>query len=121
VTAVLGTEIERIARRWWTDADQAELDLLIHEFARAAALHHERCSSCREAGRWCSALSDACEALLEWREGRLLRSRAEYLRSGQDLVDFGRRLGYTPEQVRELQAKWQAEEAAYLEPEMAAA
>src|SRR2546421_60671 len=59
----------------------------------------------------CARVSAAIAVAVEWRQGRILRTRAERLRSGQDLIDFGRRLGFSAEQVRELQAKWRAEES----------
>jgi hypothetical protein len=101
----------RSSPAWWTAADQADLDLLIFEFVKVAALHHERCSTCKAGAGWCPALSGACEELVEWRDGRMLASRATYLRSGQELLEFGARLGFTADQVRELQARWRAEEA----------
>jgi hypothetical protein len=33
-------------------------------------------------------MAEALEAVLEWREGRILRSRAALLRAGQELVEF---------------------------------
>jgi hypothetical protein len=67
--------------RWWTEADKAELSLLVYEFTGAVALHDAQCGTCRARGEWCAALSDACNALLEWREGRMLASKAAFLRS----------------------------------------
>ena len=68
---------------YWTEADQAELDLLTHELVRTAFVHGERCSTCRARGRSCPAMLDAIEAVLEWREGRVLRSKAAWLRTRQ--------------------------------------
>jgi hypothetical protein len=65
---------------WWTAADEAELDLLVHELVRVGFVHRARCTVC-SGGRWCSAMHDALDALLEWRDGRVLRSKAAWLRS----------------------------------------
>jgi len=65
---------------YWTAADAAELDVLIFEFVRVRELHVPACAVCREHGPWCARLLASLEAVLEWREGRLLRSKAAWLR-----------------------------------------
>jgi 1,6-anhydro-N-acetylmuramate kinase len=65
---------------WWTTADQAELDLLVHELVRVGFVHRARCTVCG-GGRWCPAMHEALDVLLEWREGRVLRSKAAWLRA----------------------------------------
>jgi hypothetical protein len=72
---------------WWTPADQAELDLLAFEFVRAARVHRLECLICLAGGPWCPRLAEAFAAVLEWRDGRELRSRAAWLRKLVD--DFG--------------------------------
>lgn len=72
---------------WWTAADQAELELLAHEFVRVAWIHKERCADC-SGGPWCARLADAFAAVEEWRAGRMLRSKAEWLRLEQRLREF---------------------------------
>jgi hypothetical protein len=65
----------------WTAADAAELDLVAYELARALWLHKTRCADC--AGSLmpgCALTRVAMEAALEWREGRILRSKAQWLR-----------------------------------------
>jgi hypothetical protein len=76
---------------WWTEADQAELDLLAHEFVRAALIHRQRCSICSAGGLWCRPLREAGDGLLDWRCGRELRSRAVWLR-GQQIAREERQL-----------------------------
>lgn len=71
------------AQVWWTEADAAELDLLTHELVRVAFIHRERCSICSAGSRWCEPMNEALAGLLEWREGRILRSKAEWLRVRQ--------------------------------------
>jgi hypothetical protein len=64
---------------WWSEADQAELDVLIDALV-GAAWAHKRCARCRELNSWCEPMREAFEALIEWRRSRGLRSRAEFLR-----------------------------------------
>jgi hypothetical protein len=72
-----------VAPPWWTAADWAELDLLVHELVAAGFAHRANCSICRTGGRWCVAMAEALEVLLEWRHGRELRSKATWLRARQ--------------------------------------
>jgi hypothetical protein len=74
------------AQPWWMDADEAELDLLVHEFVKAALRHFEGCAVCRTGWPWCEPLCEARVAVFEWREGRILRSKAEWLRLRQELA-----------------------------------
>jgi hypothetical protein len=97
---------------YWTAADKAELDGLVWELVCAIADHQPGCETCRAGYPPCLRIGAAIEAVVDWQHRRRLLSHAEHLRSGQDLLDFGGRLGYTPEQVRALQTKWRAEEAA---------
>lgn len=69
------------ARPYWTEADQADLDLLVHELIRQAWPH-------RGEPGWDDAVCEAVEAILEWREARALRSKAAALRARQDLSDW---------------------------------
>jgi hypothetical protein len=70
--------VSRLA--WWTDADAAELDAIIHALVNAAMAHKE-CARCRELGTWCPPMREAAEAALDWRRARRLLSRAEFLRA----------------------------------------
>ena len=67
-------------RSWWTAADSAELDVLVLEFIRVHASHAAGCDVCRERGLWCDRLRAAFEAVLDWKYGRELRSKATWLR-----------------------------------------
>jgi hypothetical protein len=100
------------APAYWTAADEAEFDVLAWELVRAIQEHAPACESCRAGWPPCPKVGAAIQAALDWQHGRMLSSRAEYLRSGQALADFSRRLGFTPEQLRELQAKWRDEDVA---------
>jgi hypothetical protein len=71
-------------RPWWTEADAAELDVLLEEFVRVAFIHRGHCAICSAGGPWCEPLREALDALLEWRRGRELRSKAEWLRARQE-------------------------------------
>jgi hypothetical protein len=95
---------------WWTEADQAELDLLCWALVDALFEHRPGCDTCQTGYPSCLTVRAAIQPVIDWRQGRMLVSRAEHLRSGQELIDFGARLGFTAEQVRDLQAKWRTEE-----------
>jgi hypothetical protein len=72
---------------WWTEADQAEFDLLVREFVGSAFVHRELCSTCRGRGPWCAPLADAFAAVEEWREDREFRSKAQWLRTRQTAAE----------------------------------
>ncbi len=65
---------------YWSLADGAELDVLLHAFVQVHARHVPTCAVCSGYGPWCQRLRDSFDAVLEWREGRELRSKATYLR-----------------------------------------
>jgi hypothetical protein len=66
---------------WWTEADQAELDVLIKALVDVAFVHRERCAVCiQEGSALCIPLCAAIETVLDWRWYRSLRSKAEWLR-----------------------------------------
>lgn len=76
---------------WWTAADDAELDLLVHELVRAVDIHRAGCSVCSangHCGPWCEPLREALEGVIEWREGRILRSKAQWLRFRQAVAEI---------------------------------
>jgi hypothetical protein len=68
------------ARPFWTEADQAELDVLTHAFVYGFYDHRGRCAVCASGGRWCANVGEAFEVLEGWMRYRELRSRAEALR-----------------------------------------
>jgi hypothetical protein len=68
------------APAWWTAADQAELDVVIWELVGAGFAHRD-CARCQELNTWCPPMAEAAEAVLTWRRGRNLLSRAEHLRA----------------------------------------
>ena len=82
------------APAYWTPADQAELDLLIGELVHVGFLHRERCPECAAIGRPCAKVADAIETVIDWRDRRMLRARAIYLRVRQDTSEIavGRRV-----------------------------
>jgi hypothetical protein len=75
---------------WWTDADDAEFELVTLEFVEAAWLHRERCAECRarraQQGAWCRPLQEACQQLLDWFAHRKLESEAGWLRALERLA-----------------------------------
>jgi hypothetical protein len=70
---------------YWTDADAAELDVLIWELVKVAMIHRERCATCAgERGILnCAPMGEAIEAVIDWRNGRVLKSKAAWLRARQ--------------------------------------
>lgn len=70
---------------WWTEADQAELDVAVWELVTVAESHNGKCAACREAraaGRnFCEPMSDAIQAVCDWKERRDLLSRAQFFRA----------------------------------------
>jgi len=76
---------------WWTNADAAELDLLVFELAGGYHQHLVACARCAMGYPPCPHVRRAIEAVLEWREARELRSRAEYLRSQRQRLEIGSR------------------------------
>jgi hypothetical protein len=75
---------------WWTDADQAELDAAVWTFVDGFHEHRDNCLPCSFGGQWCDDAAGAFGVLLEWRQGRALRSRAE--REALQSVLFFRRI-----------------------------
>jgi hypothetical protein len=64
---------------FWTDADQAELDVLIRAVVVDWFKHRATC----DAGP-CPHLQEAIREVCDWREARILLSRAEALRAMQN-------------------------------------
>ena len=77
-------------KRWWTDADQAELDVLVDAFVGAVLDHRCRCSVCSTGGPWCDALCDCLAIVVEFRNTRARRSEAEWLRAQFDDLEWER-------------------------------
>lgn len=70
---------------YWTEADQAELDVLTWVLVQAMERHDRLCvlwaRELEEFGvGWCPHLTRAVELVLEWRAGRILKSKAQWLR-----------------------------------------
>jgi hypothetical protein len=73
---------------WWTAADAAELDVLVHELVAAVEQHRETgCRTCAAGYPPCPGVQAAITVAIEWRETRILRSRARWERSRQDRLD----------------------------------
>ena len=74
---------------YWTEADAAELDVLIWELVKAVMIHRERCATCAgERGiLYCAPVCEAIEAVIEWRNGRVVKSKAAWLRARQAALE----------------------------------
>jgi hypothetical protein len=68
---------------WWTEADDAELSVLVDAFVRCVRVHRARCSICSTGGAWCAPVREAFEGVHDWRDARALRSKAAWLRVRQ--------------------------------------
>jgi hypothetical protein len=74
-------------RPWWTEADRAELAVLVAELVALVPEHRSVCVACkreREDGWPCPALTLALESVFAWRWRRDLLSRAEWLRGRRE-------------------------------------
>ena len=69
---------------WWTEADDAEIDIAVWELVSVAESHKgcEACAGAKSRGHnFCAPFTRAVEALCEWKERRSLLSRAEFYRA----------------------------------------
>lgn len=76
---------------WWTAADAADLDVLVHELITDVFAHREGCETCAARDHRCRVVSAAIQRVLDWREDQILRSRAAWLRAHQDRLEAGGR------------------------------
>lgn len=74
---------------WWTEADRAELDVVVHLLVDGLAAHEETgCTTCEAGYPPCPKVTRAIEAVVEWRDRRVLTSKAAWLRAIQDHLDL---------------------------------
>jgi hypothetical protein len=78
------------AQPWWTDADRAELDAIVHELV--AGVYSHDCATCIISLRPCAKVQRAIAIAIEWRDARVLLSRARWERFHQDLFEFEQEL-----------------------------
>jgi hypothetical protein len=72
--------------QFWTAADDAELDVLLSALVTDYDEHRKFCRACRpdpdsDAPNPCPSLMRAIAEVVNWRDARLLRTRAEVLRA----------------------------------------
>jgi len=67
-------------QRWWTEADEAEIDLVAYELVDAMKTHEENCLECQVQGYGCAVIRDLLELTIRWRDKRLLETKAETIR-----------------------------------------
>lgn len=77
---------------WWTPADQAELNLLTLELVHGMTWHFDNCPNGYTTSHGsrhcdCPSIGQAIDTVLEWRESRVLHSKAAYLRHLQNQQD----------------------------------
>lgn len=68
-------------KTWWTEADEAEIDLVAYELVDAMKTHEENCPECQAAGYGCTVIRDLLELAVRWRDKRLLETKAETIRA----------------------------------------
>ena len=69
---------------WLTQADLAEMDVVSRVLVDAVFTHREKCATCHETGRYCTPISEAIQAAVDWAELRTLKSQAATLRLMQN-------------------------------------
>jgi len=79
-------EAVTIAGPVWSPADAAELDVLVWALVSGYSEHRKKCRACADepepgAPYPCPHLAGAIDVVLDWREARILLSRAHALRS----------------------------------------
>jgi hypothetical protein len=73
---------------WWTPADRAELAVYVHELVDDVHEHRVAgCEPCSAGYPPCPWVRAAVERIIEWRDDRVLRSRAAWLREREDRLD----------------------------------
>jgi hypothetical protein len=67
---------------FWTEADSAELDVLVNELVTGYFEHRHACRACvPNAMLPCPHVQRAIAVVVDWRDARWLLSRAEALRA----------------------------------------
>jgi hypothetical protein len=79
--------IDLRSQPWWTPADAAELDLLTRELVDKTFSHRFTCEVCIAGHPPCPQIPAAIEAVIEWRDLRVLASKAAWLRVIQNWLD----------------------------------
>jgi hypothetical protein len=73
---------------WWTPADQAELEVFAYKLVDGVYEHRAAgCEVCAAGYPPCPVVTEATERVVEWRERRIMLSRATWLRARQDELD----------------------------------
>ncbi len=67
------------APAYWTEADQAEADVLVRELVDGVLEHRDRCRVCQADYPPCPRVTAAIEAVVAWRDHRMLDSRRVWL------------------------------------------
>jgi hypothetical protein len=73
---------------WWTPADRAELDAFAQRLVDAVHAHRAAgCEVCAAGYPPCPVVTKAVEQVVEWRDRRIMLSRAKWLRARQNELD----------------------------------
>jgi hypothetical protein len=66
---------------WLTEADLGEIAVVARVLTDALFEHREKCSTCRDEGRYCTPIAEAIDEAVAWAERRTLSSKALTLRA----------------------------------------
>jgi hypothetical protein len=64
---------------YWTEADKAELAVLLNEWTDGVYAHRQHCTVCTTR-EWCNNIREALYIILDWQYHRALLTHAEALR-----------------------------------------
>jgi hypothetical protein len=81
-----------LVEEFWTDADGAELDVLVFALVNGVFDHRELCALCRANEAPCPHVQKAIAVVVEWRDARALLSKAEALREARRRLEDEREL-----------------------------
>ena len=78
---------------WWTAADRAELEAIVYQLVESLTEHRAYgCETCAAGYPPCPRVQKAIGIVIEWREARMVLSRAKWERMRQNTIEFEREL-----------------------------
>jgi hypothetical protein len=73
---------------WWTTADAAELEAIVHQMVESLTEHRNSgCATCAAGYPPCPTKQKVIQIVLDWREARIYLSKAIWERARQDRID----------------------------------
>ena len=83
-----GVTVDLRSQLYWTEADQAEHDLLIYEFIKAAHAHRVGCTICKTGGPWCAPPAKRSRPSSNGVRGASSDPKAAWLRARETAVEW---------------------------------